>query len=287
MPANNSALIANFINYLDRPLYKIVFSLTVGIFLSAFLIAFLPFGVSNYQANFHLTWVFVFYISGAGVLTSFALCLSELILRPLLLHKPNIKMLILWLIWDYWLVTSLTFIYYNFIGDWHDFSWSSYLHFIPEIAMVITFPVGGYLFYIRYLALNQHAFELSKQSSTLPAQEMICFESDNNKETIVIPLKNLYYLQSQDNYTDIVFCREGLRQHQLIRSSLTRFNKMHGRHLHRCHRSFAVNLSQVIHCSGNQHGLSLTLMNLPEKIPVSRSYVKSVLAALNSSQKSF
>jgi DNA-binding LytR/AlgR family response regulator len=48
------------------------------------------------------------------------------------------------------------------------------------------------------------------------------------------------------------------------------FNK---RQIKRCHRSYIINESKIVSVRGNAQGLKLSLSNVEEEVPVSRSYL--------------
>ena len=59
---------------------------------------------------------------GVGFAVSVALAISEFVLRPLWLPAPGRRRTLCWLAWDYMLVGTVAFLYYNHLGDWHDFT---------------------------------------------------------------------------------------------------------------------------------------------------------------------
>ncbi len=78
------------------------------------------------------------------------------------------------------------------------------------------------------------------------------------------------YAEAADNYVK-VFHRG--RPQELIRSSLKQLEEQFkgNERIFRCHRTYLVNLDQVIHISGNAQGYKLHLEGVSQLIPVSRS----------------
>jgi hypothetical protein len=269
------------VHYFGLPFYKAVFCIAVGAFLAAFLLMFQPFGVSNYDPRFHIDLAFVLFMLGVGVAVSLTLAVSEFVMRPLVLPSPSRAQVFAWLAWDYLLVGSVTFLYYNYVGDWHDWSLHSWLAFLPDVALVISFPVAGFLFYIRHEALNHRFVHLAAAMPAQPSREVLRFTSDNDKEVVAVAAGDLLYLRAEDNYLAIVTAvTGGPPRSRLIRSSLKRIEAMAIPDLVRCHRSYLVNLARVSQCHGNRHGLQLHLHGGDTPIPVSRAYTDAVLAAL-------
>lgn len=280
--AEQPALDDWLIHYLELPRYKAIFVLSIGLFLCIFLLVFQPFGVSNYDPKFKIDFTFLGYMLGVGAAVTAALAASEFVLRPLLLPEASRRSLIGWIAWDYVLAGSVAYVYYNHLGGWHDLSWGSYLGFLRDVSMVVSFPIAGFLLYIRHAALASRFIHLTPPAATAPSHERLQFTSDNGKDVLTIASGDLLYLESQDNYLEVVYLRNGERRSQLIRSSLKRIEARALPGLARCHRSFIVNLLQVRACHGNRHGLKLSLPGLDQTLPVSRAYTQTILDALGS-----
>ena len=83
----------------------------------------------------------------------------------------------------------------------------------------------------------------------------------------------LLFIESADNYSEVVFLQNGQPKKTLLRGSLSRFEEQaHHPDVVRCHRSFVVNLQRVESISGNAQGYKLQLQNYPSPIPVARRY---------------
>jgi hypothetical protein len=272
-------------HYLGLAHYKWIFAASIGAFLAVFMLAFQPFGVTNYDPKFSINLEFVLVIAAFGLLSSASIAFSEFILRPLLLGDPTRRQLIAWLGWDFVLVGSVVFVFYNFMGDWHDLHWTSYFGFIRDVGMVMVFPVAGFLFYIRHESLHSRYVHLSSFPASPRSRELLHLTSDNEKDVLSVAVDDLLYLESQDNYLAVVFMDSGQRRSSLIRSSLKRIEAMAGTQLTRCHRSFMVNLRRVRACHGNQHGLKLTLEGNDDPIPVSRGYTQVILDELGAAAR--
>lgn len=270
------------VHYLELPRYKSIFVLSIGLFLCVFLLVFQPFGVSNYDPRFEIDVAFIGYMLGVGAAVTAALAASEFVLRPLLLPAASRGSMIAWIAWDYVLAGSVTYVYYNHMGNWHDLSLGSHLGFLRDVGLVISFPIAGFLLHIRHTALASRFVHLTTLAPRTPSQERLQFTSDNGKDVLTIAAGDLLYLESQDNYLDVVYLSNGARRSKLIRSSLKRIEAMALPGLARCHRSFMVNLFQVRACHGNQHGLKLSLPGLDQTLPVSRAYTQAILESLGS-----
>lgn len=271
-------------HYFGIARYKWIFVVSVGLFTTLFLLVFQPFGVSNFDPNFKISLEFLLAIGSVGLVVSAALAINEFLLRPLLLKDPGRAHMIGWLAWVYVLVATVSFLQYNFLGNWHDMRWSSYFGFLRDISLLISFPVAGFIFYIRHESLKTRFVALRSIQLDAPTEKLIHLTSENEKDNVSIALDRLLYLESQDNYVAVVHMDQGVRRATLIRSSLKRIEAtLNEPLLPRCHRSFIVNLHRVRTCHGNRHGLKLSIEGAEKPIPVSRAYTDSILRALGAS----
>lgn len=253
---------------------------SVSAFFTLFLILFQPFGVSNHDPDFRISLAFVLYILAFGLVVAAVLALSQFGLRPLVLPNATCRGLVAWLAVDLLLVATTVFFAYNYAGNWHDLSWSSWLGFVRDVAMVISIPIAGFYFYVRHQALQSRYVHLRMQAAESPSTRLLHLSSDNRKEVLSVALGDLLYLQTQDNYVEVHYLDNGQRQSVLMRSTLKRMEALANDELLRCHRSFAINPERVIGCQGNRHGLKLQLNGAAQSIPASRAYTERVLQRL-------
>jgi len=270
-------------HYFDIAFYKWVFVLSIGLFMVLFLLAFQPFGVNNFDPHFHISLEFILVISSFGLVVTGTLAVNEFLLRPLLLRRLTRLQLYGWLAWVYILVATVVFVFYNYLGNWHDLKLTSYIGFIRDIGMLISIPIAGFIFFIRHESLKSEYVRLQSIHLEAPASKLMHFCSDNQKDQVSMALTDLLYLESQDNYVAIVYIDQGVRRGALIRSSLKRLERsLDEPALVRCHRSYIVNLLRVRSCHGNRHGLKLGVDGADHSVPVSRSYTDAILQNLGS-----
>jgi hypothetical protein len=259
---------------------KLVFAASVGLFLAAFMIVFQPFGVTNHDPDFRINLQFVVVMFSFAALVTAVLLLNEFLLRAVLVPVTDRKSLIWWLSWTYLLVGSVVFLLYNAFGNWHDFRFSSWLEFLRDVGLVISFPVTGYLFYLRHLALRSEFVRLQSEPPD-PSDRSLTFTSENGKDALIVTSADVLYLESEDNYVNIAYLEGDAPKSHLVRSSLKRLeDQVEDPRLLRCHRSFIVNLGRVRSCRGNRHGLRLKLAGMDGVVPVSRKYVDRTLDSL-------
>lgn len=106
-------------------------------------------------------------------------------------------------------------------------------------------------------------------------------ETDTS-ESLALDLAAIRFAQARDNYVEVAW-REGpgLRR-RLLRLSLSRLEEqLPTASFFRCHRSYLINLQAVERIEGNRSRMKVTLHDVPEPLPVSRSYIEPLLKLLD------
>lgn len=103
----------------------------------------------------------------------------------------------------------------------------------------------------------------------------IVLNSENGRDKLSLTPDQLRYVESVGNYVDVYWLHTGLLQKTVLRSTLKEIDAALASYpdFLRCHRAFLVNLRAVSHADGNARGYQLTLTDVPNRIPVSRSFV--------------
>ncbi|MEM6725384.1 MAG: LytTR family DNA-binding domain-containing protein [Bacteroidota bacterium] len=254
-----------------------------GLFVALFLILFQPFGLAT--SSFPNKYLI---LAGFGAITFVALLFNEWVLRPLLpLSGPQL-IFGRWLIWTSWLILSIAignFLYVSVIFNFQGATLEVFLRFCFYTLTIGIFPcfVTGWINKNRearhHLAEAENLQQQIKE--TQPAIRTIRIQAQESKSLFEVPLNELLFLESQDNYVLVHYLVDGQPQKEMIRSTL-RFQEISLKEavLIRCHRSFMVNLSQIGHVTGNAQGLKLHLRTHPVQIPVSRKYIAAVRKAM-------
>lgn len=168
--------------------------------------------------------------------------------------------------------------------------WGSFL-FFQFVTVAVAFVVAGIVTLIKYsrlLHLNtaeakQIEAEVQHIQQPLSPGEIILVSENEKDEVLRLAENNLLYIGSADNYSKVVFLENAKVKSQLLRSSLKRTeSQIHNPFVFRCHRSFLVNLSNVVSVSGNSQGYRLHLKNCEESIPVARRTGEELHHRLNS-----
>lgn len=103
--------------------------------------------------------------------------------------------------------------------------------------------------------------------------------NDTGEQILQVAKTDLLFVESQKNY--LLIHTRASDEPIKIRSTLAYvIDQLQEHGIMRCHRSFAVNVSAIDEVSGNAQGLRLHLADTDQIVPVSRSYVATIRAAL-------
>lgn len=275
----------------------------IGCFVAFFLIVFQPFGVSIWQTDYKL-----FKLMGFGFVSFICPLIFRLISTSILKNKNPEET---WMVWKEMLglILVICFIafgnlcYGNFIKISH-FNLQELSLALAATFLLAVFPITANvaLKYNRFVALNQKDAELMEaevldfqqrtdvgnpiviDSQETQGDKLLVLIAENDKDKLELMLEELLFIESADNYSNIVFYRNDKINKQLLRGSLKRLeSQIKVPFIVRCHRSYIVNLKLINHIKGNAQGYRIEFKaNLSETIPVSRNYSKALFERLES-----
>lgn len=152
-----------------------------------------------------------------------------------------------------------------------------FLYFI-RVVFVLIFPAIIFLLVHSNISYKRRmlrllAIEEMQHPKEEDEQTLIYINSDNKKEKqLILSLRDLFYIESQNNYVEVIFFNGEAIINKLFRYSLYRIMKDNKEvpELFRCHKSFVVNRKKISFYSGNATGYKLKLIDIEKSIPVSR-----------------
>jgi DNA-binding LytR/AlgR family response regulator len=179
-------------------------------------------------------------------------------------------------------LSSVIFLTYNFLGDWHDFKIKSYLGFIFNCSSVFIFPVVGTFFYFRYQSLRKKIDHiLTTKEESIDPSKLISFVGQGSRDKISLAVSSFLYGRAQDNYVELYYMEQESLKKFLIRASLNKLiESIEHQAILRSHRSYMVNLYHVKSVKGGQNEFSLYLDPFDKAIPVSKTYKDIILDQL-------
>lgn len=264
---------------------SIISALFFGTFVSAFLILFQPFGLSNYTSESKFI-----ELIGYGFVTTISLLANELIftlLFPVWYSKAKwtVGKNILFTLYMFFCIGLANLIYSNLLGLL-DLNLKGFVFYQGVTLAIGAIPVSLSTF----LVYNKRLKEALKQAEQLNASMNI--QKDSNSTTVVIPSKNkkenveiivehLLAVTAVENYVELVFEKDGI-QKSMVRNTLKNIEEcLSSFHfIKQCHRSHLVNLEKVNHFNGNAQGLNLSFNDFELLVPVSRKFVPSIKSEL-------
>ena len=261
--------------------YKWFICLGTGLFFYFFLLAFLPFGVDNYNPNHEYSAAFLVEMLSFMLGTTILMLANEFMLKGVVVREVHWRAVFGW---SAWLLLSLgigIFFLYNWLGNWHDLSWSSAFMFVVNCSTVFIFPLVGIFFLFRYQALKNSIQKIDMQRQRPGGStRLIQFHGDGRSDRLAVAADDFRYAQAQDNYVALFYLKNGEMHKELIRSTLSELlEKTAWTDLVRCHRSYAINLLQVRSVQ-QASPMLVFLQDLDRPIRVSRSYRQTVLNLL-------
>ncbi|AFK02613.1 LytTr DNA-binding region [Emticicia oligotrophica DSM 17448] len=253
-------------------------SLGEGAFIALFLIVFQPLGVSEWHDP-NKVW----HLIGFGLITT----LCGLILRlgifktfPKYHNEAfwNVGREILAIMLLILMIAFGNLLYSNFAFHLK-ISFGTFFWMFIGVMIIGVFPAtfGVMLNYIVQLKKYTRPIEIHHHAEPFTPSSTIKLIAENEKDFIELSATKLLYIESSDNYSTIVFEKEGVLQKELLRSSLTRLEgQINYPNIVRCHRSFIVNLDKVANVTGNAQGYKLHLEVPALQVPVARKYSEIV-----------
>lgn len=260
---------------------KAYFILLSSTYTYLFLVFFQPFGINNYDPQERITFLFLLLVLSMVVFGLLLMSIIEFLVWPRL--PKIIDNVLLWicihLIW----LSSGIFIYYNFLGGWHDFTWSSYFEFGRTVSVLWIVPFILLLIYKQYTSLQETLESVHNFKNNLKEDnELITIKADNEKYQVTISLKHLLYIENEDNYVAIYYLSNNIVSKTLLRKTLKNIQKeINHPALVRCHRSLIINQFHLQTAHGNRNKLTLQLNHVQRQLPVSRQYINDIYSLLN------
>ena len=178
----------------------------------------------------------------------------------------------------------------------------SIINFFETLAIIAfcSFAIGLYWrfkFRSKYLAMEleetrQLNEELKKFSTseteepieTLRPQELILTGTTN--ESVTLQISHLLFIEAVGNYVKVSHLRDGQVHTDMLRATMKQMVEALNDYpmIVRCHRAFLVNLGQVEQIVSHSGSTQLLIKHCNESLPVSRSNMSQVKAAIKRGQ---
>lgn len=254
------------------------------------LFVFQPFGTNNHTIPFKFL-----RLSGYALVTFCALLLSGALEIGSTRLKINNRFRLMIIPCIYIGITSVFNHSYFVVAIYGGWYWENQLLFFFYTLAIGLFPII-FIFLVNLHAKNttlrpqvtkaENTTKIKNETlanSELLSPQLLTLTGDNKGDNLQIALSQLLFIKTADNYCEFTIMKDNNISHTLLRSSLTSIIKQLPEKslVHRCHRSYAVNLALVELSTGNAGGLKLTMKSLGVTVPVSRAYVETIKEALS------
>lgn len=261
--------------------FKWTTAISLSVFLYLFMAVFLPFGVSNYNPNHQYTLNFLGTLGFFALVTFCVAWGNEFIIKPIAIKTISLLRIVLWSIWLIIVLGVSNYMLYNYLGEWHDFNFTSGIDFSLNIGSVFIFPMVGIFFYFRYSSLKlQYEQVLTNRDTMVNDKALLLFKGQGNNEQISIVLEDFLYAKAQDNYIELYYVANHTIQKDLLRTTMSSvLDDVNSKWLARCHRSYMINLFNVRSLKSGT-STKLYLNHISQPVPVSASFKDGLLEIL-------
>ncbi len=160
--------------------------------------------------------------------------------------------------------------------------------FLLEYILILAlpfYPIILFIFHFLKIAVFPIQIYTPIPKDLISEEEnLISIKEDDGAVGLSINSKQLLYIQSQDNYMEIHYLKDGDYTKHLIRGTLKKILKDYA-FLLKVHRSFVVNPKNVESLAGNSNKATISFKDSAVSIPVSKSYYSSVKNHLSTRTK--
>jgi len=248
--------------------------LLIGFGCSLFIILYKPFGIQNVNGQ----WYYDLIILSMGILFILSILLLEWgipIFFPKSFQNWTFGKAILWYSSMILFIGAVIFLYKSWWGGFHDFTFIEYFLVMGRVVIIVIT--------VSFFVLGIFSFLNRQKISLVTNKEEYSITSQNGK-SIQLQLKNILYIESDDNYINIHLESEGIRKRVLFRSSLKNIEAQIVHPLspiYRCHRGYLINIAYFKIQKMTSRSMTIYLKNYSDEIPVSKQYADDIKQLLH------
>ncbi len=219
---------------------------------------------------------------GFGLVQGVALIIYEFGIVPLVFKSSRLPAFIIRMGIELILIAAITFLYYNILGNFHDWYFKSFLDFVFNVGLMSIIPIAIIFLYSNYRKSHKAFRQLELQPKLALNEKYIKLQSNNRKDQLTITKSDLLYIEAQDNYISVHYLEKGVVRKKLLRAKIKDVEaNLNDDFIIRCHRSFIVNINTIEKVIRDPHQMQLYLAQVNDPIPVSRSYIPDLEALLD------
>jgi hypothetical protein len=264
------------------------YSFLSGVFIFMFLKVFKPFGFQQVPDDI-LNPLFI----GYGLIGSLCVMINHWLLGGLVNRSfPDKSSIVRAWIWPIWIVLTIMMVNI-FYTRWYfiETGLSTPRGFQSWPVIIGTLALGVLCAFIIEIIDQNIRLRQNLKTQQLANQKLktrlagsgekretggqIVIIARNNKDAYQFETDDFLFLSAEENYVAIHYRKEKIER-MLIRNTISAVAdqlKSHYPLFFRCHRRYLVHIRKIRSVTGNAQGFTLVLDQVPEAIPVSRSYV--------------
>jgi hypothetical protein len=237
----------------------------MGFFLSFIIIFLEPFNTNDFESNNK-----TILLLGYGVLL-FIFFLIQSIIENIWYYSVNkiwvISYEIISIILFFSILGTVFYVYNELVLNGGSYSIKSHWWFYKNIIIVFI-PIFSPLFlYLRN--------KFGECIIPIP-QSIIVITGENKNEILKLERKELLYIKAVENYIEIFFISVDKKTaSKTFRQTLSSTQKQLP-FLEKCHRSYLVNINNIKEIQGNSQNAKISIKNIDERIPLSKSRYKNI-----------
>jgi len=273
-----------FVQLLNREI-KLLLSISFGIFL--FILFFQPFPLERFDFNNRLL-----FVAGFGAIVFLFMFLMRVAFsRMIKKNDQNVSKSVLTSYLSSIIILTLCSVAFVFYLRYVGFVSISFYIVFKIVLICLAPPVALKLYDINKVLIQQNESLISERKAIQKQIEKyeednlnksIEFISETGAENLTLLIAEIIFIQSADNYVEIVYMDGDNFKKTLIRNTLKNIElqiKPYSNFI-RCHRSCIVNMHFIekLHQDYSSHWI--TIKGYQERIPVSRQYLLKLREAL-------
>ena len=262
-------------------------------FIVVALAVFKPFGLDAWQ------WQAYVHLVALGVIGFFICMLTDIILKYVVKmprsFKKGAEYIIRRNLWFQLINTPLVALgiclYRHFVlSDRVEGNQFSVVNFLETLIIIAfcSFAIGLYWrfkYRSKYLAMElEDTRQLNEELKKMQEERVdeLTLTGTTN-ESVTLQISHLLYIEAVGNYVKVSHLRNDQVHTDMLRATMKQMEEMLQGYpmIVRCHRAFLVNLGQVEQIISHSGSTQLLIKHCHESLPVSRSNMAQVRAAIN------
>ena len=262
-------------------------------FIVVALAVFKPFGLDAWQ------WQAYVHLVALGVIGFFICMLTDIILKYVVKmprsFKKGAEYIIRRNLWFQLINTPLVALgiclYRHFVlSDRVEGNQFSVVNFLETLIIIAfcSFAIGLYWrfkYRSKYLAMElEDTRQLNEELKKMQEERVdeLTLTGTTN-ESVTLQISHLLYIEAVGNYVKVSHLRNDQVHTDMLRATMKQMEEMLQGYpmIVRCHRAFLVNLGQVEQIISHSGSTQLLIKHCHESLPVSRSNMAQVKAAIN------